>query len=167
MTPAARKKAARKKTAKKKTARKIKKAVSKSSQKTAKKSSKKSSRKTSGKKTASSAARAIRVPAGPGAELFEEITERLRRENRGVTPGPMMSSPGIRWNKKVFAFYYSEQMVFRLGKEFDPPTAGIKNWKPLNPFKNKGPLPGWFVLPYSEKSRWNDLADQALANMRG
>ena len=52
--------------------------------------------------------------------LFRKIAEKLATENDSVSPGKMMSSPGIKCKNKVFAFYYNKQMVFRLGKEFDP-----------------------------------------------
>lgn len=49
-------------------------------------------------------------------KYFQEISEKLTAENEHVTIGKMMSSPGIRYKNKVFAFYYKKIMVFRLGK---------------------------------------------------
>lgn len=169
MPPTGKKKKAAKKTAKKTAKKKAKKAaqkprpVAKQAAKKARSVAKKArpTPKKAGKKPAPV------VPATPAGRLFDRITDRLRRTQRGVTPGPMMSSPGLRLNGKVFAFFYNDQMVFRLGKEFDPGAAGLRDWKPLNPFKNKPPLPGWYVIAYSEQARWNDLADRALAVMAG
>lgn len=78
----------------------------------------------------------------------------------------MMSSPGIVRNKKVFAFFWNDDMVFRLGKGYDPATLKVKTWRFLNPFKDKPPMTGWFVVPPSEISRWEKLARAALEAMR-
>ena len=151
-----------KKSAKKTTKRTLKKGAAK---KVSKKVSKKSTPRAVKKPTAGKAPRRP-VASGAGADEFMRITRRMTRAARDVTEGPMMSSPGIRWKGRVFAFYWNEQMVFRLGRDFDPAAAGIRNWKPLNPFKSKPPLPGWFVLPVSEEKRWDAMADRALENMR-
>lgn len=94
--------------------------------------------------------------------LFSKIAEKLSKENRYVTPGKMMSSPGIRYKNKVFAFYHKNEMIFRLGKEFQPRKFRLKTYRLLSPFKSKPPLSGWFQIPYTEKGKWEKLARQAL-----
>ncbi|MEO7911966.1 MAG: hypothetical protein ABIV47_20165 [Roseiflexaceae bacterium] len=81
------------------------------------------------------------------AVQFQTITEKHATESQSVTIGKMMSSPGIRYNNKVFAFYYRKAMVFRLGWEFDPKTMGIHDYQLLSPFKMKPPLVDWFEIP--------------------
>lgn len=78
----------------------------------------------------------------------------------------MMSSPGIRYIKKVFAFYYHDQMVFRLGKQFKPESVKLKSYTLLNPFKNKPPMSGWFQVPFSQKQLWEKLSYLALENIK-
>jgi hypothetical protein len=97
---------------------------------------------------------------------FEAIRDRLCTSEKEVEPGPMMSAPGIRYRNKVFAFFYNESMCFRLGKAYDPDAEGLDEWEPLNPFKKKPPLAGWFVVPHTQARRWNELADQALERLR-
>ncbi len=92
--------------------------------------------------------------------LFEKISEKLSGENRHVAPGTMMSSPGIRYKNKVFAFYHKKEMIFRLGKEFQPKEFKIKRYSLLSPFKSKPPLAGWFQIPHAEKGKWEKLADR-------
>ncbi len=94
-------------------------------------------------------------------KLFEKIAAKLTEEHRHVAPGKMMSSPGIRYKNKVFAFYHQKEMVFRLGKEFEPGKFKIKNYRLLNPFKNKPPMAGWFQLPFDERRKWEKLARHA------
>jgi hypothetical protein len=98
-------------------------------------------------------------------KLFLKISKKLEKENRSVRPGKMMSSPGIKYKDKVFAFYHKKQMVFRLGKGFDPNSFKIKKYSLLNPFKNKAPMSGWFEIPFSEQTKWEILARDALRNL--
>lgn len=95
-------------------------------------------------------------------KLFYSIGEKLSSENSNVTIGKMMSSPGIKYKDKVFVFYYKQQMVFKLGKEFDPPSIGIDNFSLLSPFKTKPPLAGWFEIPAEYEKRWEELSRMAL-----
>ena len=94
---------------------------------------------------------------------FNIIVQELSQELDNVEPGKMMSSPGLRYKNKVFAFYYKEQMVFRLGKGFDPKSVGVNEYSLLSPFKNKAPLAGWFEVPFEYEHKWEDLARRALA----
>ena len=90
---------------------------------------------------------------------FREISQHLVQQYPDVTLGKMMSSPGIIYKNKVFAFYFQNQMTFKLGKSFVPEDHGIVDYSLLSPFKNK-PLAGWFIIPQIEL--WNDLTDMAL-----
>jgi hypothetical protein len=98
-------------------------------------------------------------------KLFYSIGEKLSTENDNVTIGKMMSSPGIKYKDKVFAFYYKQQMVFKLGKEFDPPSIGINNFSLLSPFKTKPPLAAWFEIPADYDNRWEELAKMAMKKL--
>ena len=99
-------------------------------------------------------------------EYFQTIAEKLAAENKHVTVGKMMSSPGIRYKNKVFAFYYKKKMVFRFGRDFDPKSMGIKTFSLLSPFKTRPPLVDWFEIPASNKKRWEELALVAMQRMR-
>ncbi|MCR9140866.1 MAG: hypothetical protein NXI24_01240 [bacterium] len=126
-----------------------------------------------GKKKTARAATKPQPPAkadasrpSPAARKFAQILAKLSGEERNVQAGRMMSSPGIVCKGKVFAFFWNEDMVFRLGKGFDPATLKVKEWRFLNPFKDKPPMQGWFVVPPAEMSRWERLARAALNTMR-
>ena len=98
-------------------------------------------------------------------KLFNSIRDNLISENKNVAIGKMMSSPGIKYKNKVFAFYYKNEMIFRLGKDFKPGSVGIKKYSLLNPFKNKQPLAGWFCISFDNCDQWNGLAKIALNKM--
>ncbi|MFN3233258.1 MAG: hypothetical protein ACE363_14035 [Alphaproteobacteria bacterium] len=98
-------------------------------------------------------------------DLFNNISERMESMHEGVGRGKMMSSPGIQYKGKNFAFFWDDTMVFRIGKGFNPGDIGVTEWAYLNPFKNKPPMKGWYRIPASEKDHWPDLADRAHAAM--
>ena len=95
-------------------------------------------------------------------DIFYKISDKFCDNKHGVILGKMMSSPGLKYNNKVFAFYHKETMGFRLGPQFDPMASGIKNAKPLSPFKTKPPLKGWFIIESVESDLWEDLTEMAL-----
>lgn len=97
--------------------------------------------------------------------LFEKISGTLSRENESISPGPMMSSPGIRYKNKVFAFYNQSDMIFKLGVDFEPESMEIKDYSLLSPFKNKAPMAAWFQIPFSEAEKWEPLAKLAMGKM--
>ena len=99
-------------------------------------------------------------------KLFNSITKKLVAEDVDISLRKMMSSPGIKFKNKVFAFYYDNEMTFILGKDFIPDSEGIKDYRFLNPFKNKPPLAGWFQISYAESEKWEKLARLALSKMR-
>ena len=99
-------------------------------------------------------------------EKFDEIVDNFCALNKDVHLGKMMSSPGLKCNDKVFAFYSNGSMGFRLGPEFDPKSIKLKKVSLLNPFKTKGPLKGWYVVDSEETEKWSKLAELALGFTR-
>ncbi|MEZ4949731.1 MAG: hypothetical protein R2879_14885 [Saprospiraceae bacterium] len=98
-------------------------------------------------------------------DAYEKIVNEFEQKPE-VEKGKMMSSPGLKYKGKVFAFYHDEQMGFKLGEEFAPDTYGIEKWGYLSPFKNKPPMRAWFMVPSSESRHWETLANLALENMQ-
>ena len=99
-------------------------------------------------------------------EKFNQIVEKIKAKNADVHLGKMMSSPGLKVNNKVFAFYHKETMGFRLGKAFDANKFGLKTAQWLSPFKTKPPLKAWYVIDAEEEEYWEDLAEMALTFTR-
>ncbi len=95
--------------------------------------------------------------------LYRKIAAQMEGSRDSVTQGKMMSRPGIKYKGKVFAFYRKEQMVFKLGHDYDPGDDGVEDWSYLDPFKNKPPMKGWYQIPFSRGDVWPDLAEKALA----
>jgi len=104
----------------------------------------------------------------PTAERLEfNRISTLLSELPNVGPGKMMSSDGIRCNKKVFAFFHNNQMCFRLGKDYEITQHQITEWQHLSPFKTKPPLTAWFYVPSQYIQHWEKLALIAKQNLAG
>ena len=96
-------------------------------------------------------------------KLFEEIRTRLVTKENLVTTGKMMSTEAIKYNGNVFAFLSKNgNMVFKFGKDFNPEDHEFESI-PFNPFKNKGPLSGWFEVSYSHHELWESLTEESLS----
>jgi hypothetical protein len=98
--------------------------------------------------------------------VFRTLANQLVLDNAGVAMGMMMSSPAVCYRGKVFAFYYDQQMVFKLGESFAPEKHGIRDYSLLSPFKTKSPMRAWFQISFKERQHWETLAKQALAYLR-
>ncbi len=96
---------------------------------------------------------------------FEDISSELTSQFENCTPGKMMSSEAIKKNGKVFCFAYDDEMVFRLGFDFNPKEYNIHNATLLNPFKNKPPMKDWWVIPSEHNEHWKFLAVLAYDKM--
>ncbi len=96
---------------------------------------------------------------------FRAIAETLAKENDSVTLGKMMSSPGIKYKDRVFAFYHYQAMTFRLGRNVTPEAFGVRNYSLLAPFKTRSPMMDWFQVASADRQRWEELARYALRLM--
>ncbi|MBO6620833.1 MAG: hypothetical protein JJ892_04660 [Balneola sp.] len=94
--------------------------------------------------------------------LFEQIRTKLIEKEKMVTAGKMMSTEAIKYDGNVFVFISKNgNMVFKFGKTFDPEAQDFESI-PFNPFKNKGPLAGWFEVSFSQHELWEFLTQEAL-----
>lgn len=96
---------------------------------------------------------------------FRAVADALAIKHEDVTWGKMMSSPGIRYGDKFFAFYYKQGVVFRFGRDFSPEAIGITNYTLLSPFKTKPPLRDWFCITAADQDKWAKLANIAMQKM--
>ena len=96
---------------------------------------------------------------------FRAVADALANQHAEVTWGKMMSSPGIRYGDRFFAFYYKQGVVFRFGRDFAPEAVGITNYALLSPFKTKPPLRDWFCITAADQDKWAELAEIAMHKM--
>jgi len=95
---------------------------------------------------------------------FQSVAKSLTK-HEGVSVGKMMSSPGIQYSGKNFVFFYKDEMVFRMGRDWNPEDDGIREWHHLSPFKKKAPLYDWFCISAKDADLWQNLAMKALSRM--
>lgn len=99
-------------------------------------------------------------------ELFVQIRKELCNQDKNISSGKMMHAEAIIYQGNVFAFFSKEKkMVFKLGKAYDTSSDEVE-LTPFNPFKNKGPLAGWFELPYTSHKEWLKMAKESLARIK-
>ncbi len=96
---------------------------------------------------------------------FNQIAKELIQEYDRVTPGNMMRSPALSFQKKVFAFYWNKQMVFKLDHQAGLQMENFPGSSFLNPFKNKPPMKGWLVVPATHHKDWKLLTEMAYENI--
>jgi hypothetical protein len=106
------------------------------------------------------------APVERAVAEFQAIAERLAAEVEGVASGRMMSSPGMRYGEKYFAFFQQGSVVFRLGRGYDLAAHGVTDYHLLAPYKTRPPLADWFVVPPAHLDAWDALARAALARLR-
>lgn len=95
-------------------------------------------------------------------ETFQKIYSEFPEKYDGVTQGNMMRADALKVNGKVFCFFYEENMCFKLGKNANPERSELADAWLLSPFKNKPPMKGWFVVPFSDAEIWVQLAEEAM-----
>jgi len=102
---------------------------------------------------------------------WERLATRLVVEETDVAHGKMMSAPAVTQNGKVFAFFSTKGGIVglgcRLGRTFEVASLGLAEWQHLAPFKTKPPMKDWIVAGPADASRWEELAETALAQARG
>ena len=54
----------------------------------------------------------------------------------------------------------------KLGKVATPADLGVDGWRPLQPWKGKAPMGGWFVIDVAEEANWSRIAEAALTRVR-
>lgn len=100
-------------------------------------------------------------------EQFESLVQNFCQEYADVTPGKMMSSDALKYMGKVFAFFSkSEDMVFKLGKDYPATETEVSILSEFNPFKNKGPLAGWYSVSNINSNLWEHYTLYALETFK-
>ena len=99
-------------------------------------------------------------------EKFHSIAKEMIEENPKINTGNMMRSPALTYGDKVFAFFYKDQMVFKLGDHTPLHMEEYPGSTFLDPFKNKPPLKGWLVVPSEYQPHWKSLTEKAYQVIR-
>jgi hypothetical protein len=95
-------------------------------------------------------------------ELYVQIGEQFK-EQYDSEMGQMFGKPCFKINKKAFAAFFKDEMVFKLGREdiyqVRDQYFGSVNWDPSG--KDR-PMKDWLQIPLEYAADWNNLAKQAM-----
>ena len=96
------------------------------------------------------------------SKLFDEIGQELN-EQYGTETSQMFGKPCLKLNKKAFAAFFKEEMVFKIGQQevklLLEKYPGSANWDPSG---KKRPMKDWLQVPAEFQEDWKALAFKAL-----
>ena len=94
-------------------------------------------------------------------QIYTKIGEELTSQY-GAAMGKMFGKPCLKTEKKVFAVFVIDEMVFKIGERevnfLKEKYIGSTNWNP----SGKRPMKDWLLVPSEFSEDWNQLAKQAL-----
>lgn len=96
------------------------------------------------------------------SSLFDRLVK-LHCDKQGVTAGKMMTAPALKYDNKVYAFFWEDEMTFKLGKDYDIQAHGVNEIRFLSPFKQKPPMTAWYIVGNDQMALWQELLDRALS----
>lgn len=87
---------------------------------------------------------------------------------RGVAlSGRMMGMPALKAGGKLFAGYYDGSMTFKLAEPVRSQALEIAGAHLFDPSGIGRPMREWVQVPAAASDRWEELAEAALAYVRG
>lgn len=101
-------------------------------------------------------------------DIYQKIGEKFAAE-QGCSISQMFGKPCLKSpNKKAFAAFQNDAMIFKLGKEniteFISKYEGAHLWDPSG--KNR-PMKDWLSIPNTYHQEWEKLSKRALAFVEG
>ena len=99
-------------------------------------------------------------------QVFEQILLDMTERYQGVSEGKMMASPALQYKSKIFAFYHSNSMVFKLGRDANlKEKYNVSEYKLLSPFRTKVPMKDWFVISEEHIKKWPQMAEDSFIHL--
>jgi hypothetical protein len=95
-------------------------------------------------------------------EKFNEIASHLNLTDN-VAKGNMFGAKCLKINKKAFAMFHQEEMVFKLPS--DESLMAMEGVRPFEPMPGR-PMNGWVQVPNRHSVQWEDLSVKALNYVR-
>jgi hypothetical protein len=101
-----------------------------------------------------------------GREAYDAIVARYEATGAAVG-GRMMGMPALKAAGKLFAGYTDGTMTFKLGEPARAGALEIPGARLFDPSGMGRPMREWVQVPAAAADRWPDLAEAALAYLRG
>jgi hypothetical protein len=91
-------------------------------------------------------------------ELYLDIANKLK----GAEQSKMFGKPCLKIEGKAFACFFQNEMVFKLGGDNHKKALALKGAQLFDPSGKKRPMKEWVQVPFAHKSKWEELAKEAL-----
>jgi len=101
-----------------------------------------------------------------GRAEYDALLARLA-EAGSVVGGSMMGMPALKAGGKLFAGYTDGTMTFKLPEPARSRALEIPGARLFDPSGVGRPMKEWVQVPAAASDRWPELAEEALAYLRG
>lgn len=91
-------------------------------------------------------------------EKYNQIAEQLK-VTENASKGSMFGAKCIKINRKVFAMFFNDEMVFKLPPERQQQVLALKGVHHFEPMPGR-PMKDWISVP--DQGQWEALALEAL-----
>jgi hypothetical protein len=108
------------------------------------------------------------VTGGVGAAgAFDRLAEELGPA--GVSTAPVFGKPSLKHGSKAFACLFGEAVAFKLmaGTTEHQAALALPGAALFDPSGGRRPMKDWVCVPVAHAERWPQLAEAALARLRG
>ncbi len=101
-------------------------------------------------------------PATPARKLYDTIAQEMASDAAGITISKMMGMDCLKVRGKLFAGFWREGRVFKLGGDTHSNALALKGSVLFDPSDMKRPMKEWVVVPYAHRAKWCALTQSAL-----
>ena len=95
-------------------------------------------------------------------QAYQKIAQDMEQEH-GVVSSQMFGKPCLKIDKKAFAAFQAQSMVFKVGREaikvLQGELPGSELWDPSRAGR---PMKDWLRVPFEHASLWSKLAQRAM-----
>lgn len=101
--------------------------------------------------------------------LWLSLVQEMTTAHTDIRQGKMMSADALTLDGKVFVFRSRRNgagLGCKLGSDMTPDALSLTAWRPLQPFKGKAPMTGWYVVDAGAFPDWVRVAETALKQAR-
>ncbi len=95
-------------------------------------------------------------------DTYHEIAQELAATNGDVEEGKMFGMPCIKVNRKAFAGFFQDEMVFKLTGDEHAKALSLDGARLFDPSNMGRPMKEWVQVPFAHAEKWADIAEDAL-----
>ena len=92
----------------------------------------------------------------------EELYISIGQSLENAVQSQMFGKPCFKINKKAFACFFQNEMVFKLTGECHGDALSLDGSQLFDPSGKKRPMKEWVQVPYDYHNEWKRFAEEAL-----